>query len=395
MRRSLFAVACLALTALCATGCGGTRSYRRQDFSPAAAASATYRLLLIGDAGEMHEPEPVLTTAAVVAGRMAGRTTALYLGDNAYPKGIHGSPAAQARARALLARQFDAVAPSAQVVFLPGNHDWAGYGRGGLQAIVAQSAYVRRRGALFKPTAGCPGPEALDLPGGRPVVRVVALDTQWWLQAHERGAGCDPGDRAGFVARLRSLLDTALPVVIAAHHPLATHGEHGGFIPWQTHVFPLRSIPGLKWAWLPLPGLGSIYPFTRWSKRHEQDLNGRKNTDMRAAIGEAIAGATRPPIVVYASGHDHALQVLEGPGVDVSLVSGAGASHHETAVGRGPDTLLAQQTAGFMMLDVTPSGLALAVVDPADPATWDRWFPLRRVAPRTGPTATSRSATGP
>lgn len=378
------AVAVVALAAGAAR-CGARAAFVSPDFSTAAPAAsaepATYRLLLIGDAGKLHEPEPVLTAAAVVAGRMAGRATALYLGDNAYPQGISGSEPTRAKARETLVRQLHAVAPAAQVVFLPGNHDWAQYGRGGLEAIALQSAFVRERGARFMPTAGCPGPEVLDLPESRAVVRVIALDTQWWLHAHERQAGCDPGDRAGFVARLRAQLDTTLPVVIAAHHPLASHGEHGGFIPWQTHVFPLRSIPGLTWAWLPLPGLGSIYPLGRRLTRHEQDLNGVKNTDMRAAIGEAVTGATMPPVVVFASGHDHALQVLQGPGVDFSLVSGAGASHHETAVGRGPDTLLAQETAGFMVIDVAPSGLSLAVVDPADPATWDRWFPLRRAVP--------------
>ena len=373
----------LAFALLFSAACGMRSAYLHPAFAPSTPETATYRLLLIGDGGELREPEPVLTVAALLAGRMAGRTTAIYLGDNAYPRGISGSEATKATARLTLARQVDTLSSVARVVVVPGNHDWAKYGRGGIEAIREQADFVRARGARFAPAAGCPGPDAepLDLPEGHAVVRVIAIDTQWWLHDYERGTNCDPGDRGAFVARLLAQLDTKLPVVIAAHHPLATHGQHGGYLPWQTHVFPLRSIPGMTWAWLPLPGLGSIYPLGRRLIRHEQDVNGPKNIVMRDAISEAVASATTPPLVVFAAGHDHALQVLRGPGVDFTLVSGAGASHHEAAVGRGTDTLLAQPTAGFMVLDVAPGGLSVAVVDPVDATTWDRWYPLRKARP--------------
>lgn len=386
---------------LVALTCGGTACSMRTaavhlpPAAPAPAAPGAYRLVLIGDAGEMHEPDPVLEVAAAIAAGAAGRATVLYLGDNAYPAGIHGDAKARAAAEATLRRQYTALSPHARVVFVPGNHDWAKYGRGGLQAIRDQATFVRDLGATFLPeVAGCPGPTRLDLPLEAPVVRVVAFDSQWWVHPFERGEGCQPGARDAFVAALRTELQTSLPVVIAAHHPLATHGAHGGFTDWTTHLFPLRAIPGLKWAWIPLPGLGSIYPAVRAATQHEQDLSGRRNTEMRSAIAEAVAGATTPPIVLYAAGHDHSQQVLEGPGVDFSLVTGGGASRNKTPVGCARDTLYAHEADGFMVLDVGPDGLRLAVIDPATPASSQRWFRLARGLAAPDVTAPSRRCSG-
>lgn len=367
----------LAALVMSTAGCSARTPFVHQSLVPIAPEPAAYRLVLVGDAGELRQPEPVLTVAAAMAGRMAGRVTVLYLGDNAYPAGISGDDAARRRAEETLTRQFEAVSTGARVVFLPGNHDWAKYGPDGLKAVERQAAFVRSRGAEFLPAAGCPGPEWIDLPQERPVVRVIALDTQWWLHRFERGAACSPGSPEAVVAALRGAMATSLPVVVAAHHPLATHGEHGGFFDWRTHLFPLRALKGMKWAWMPLPGLGSLYLGVRSLLDRAQDFGGRANASMRAALRDGLSVPT-PPLVVYAAGHDHSLQVLKGPTVDYTLVSGAGASHNQTAVGRGDDTLFAHETAGFMVLDVVADGFALAIVDAAAPDTQRRWFRLRR-----------------
>lgn len=376
------AVVCVWIALLCAgTGCSARTAFVHPGLAPVAPGTAAYRLVLIGDAGEMREPEPVLEAARLMARERSGRTTVLYLGDNAYPSGFSGSPAAIARAAGLVRRQIEAVSADADVLFLPGNHDWARHTRDGLPALQRQALFARAEGARFLPaTPGCPGPDVDDLPRDRPVVRVVALDTQWWLHNYERGDACTHETREEFVAALRAALQTSLPVVIAGHHPLATHGKHGGFADWKAHLFPLHELPNMHWAWLPLPGLGSLYPIGRKLRRHEQDLGGRRNSDMRAAIGEAVAGASRPPLIIYAAGHDHSQQVLTGPGVDLTLVTGGGVSHHHTAVGRKSDTLYAHEAAGFMMLDVAADAVSLAIVDPAVPSTAQRWFRLERGA---------------
>jgi hypothetical protein len=251
---------------------------------------------------------------------------------------------------------------------VPGNHDWDKGGSEGLQAIERQASFVGSGGAKLRPPAGCPGPEAVPLPDGAPL-RIVTLDTQWWLHKHSRG--CPTQSFESVTASLGEQLDTDLPVVVAAHHPLATHGPHGGFDDWRAWTFPLTE--WRPWAWLPLPGVG---PLVRSLVRSDQDLVGRRNRNMVDSLNAALR-APRPSLLLFAAGHEHSLQVLAGAVTDYVLVSGTGSSRHSTRVGRGADTQFAHEGDGFMVLDFTASDVRLAVVN-ASPQVRTRYFELTR-----------------
>jgi hypothetical protein len=60
--------------------------------------------------------------------------------------------------------------------------------------------------------------------------------------------------------------------------------------------------------------------------------------------------------LVYASGHDHDLQVLDGSNARHLLVSGAGYYGHVSAVQYGSDTRYAAAESGFMRLDIFHDG---------------------------------------
>lgn len=375
----LAGAATIALAVAASAGCALKRPYLDARFAATAPdGRVVYRLLLIGDAGEPREPEPVLTQARLWAGRERGRSSVIFLGDNAYPRGL--VPGHIETAKAKLARQIDAFADvEAPVTFVPGNHDWDDGGTLGLAAIVDQAAFVSERAATFLPTAGCPGPEVRDLPSPEaPVLRVVAIDTQWFLHRHARGSGCQPESVDGFEAQLRNATNTSLPLVVVGHHPLASHGRHGGFHPGREHLFPLGEI--YSWGkWIPLPILGTLFPIARSMVDWPQDLASPKNRQMRWTIERALASATTPALKIYAAGHDHSLQVLTHAAVDYALVSGAGSSEHETGLSKGYDTLYASPNAGFMVLDVLESGFRLSVVDVEVPAdTPVSQFALRR-----------------
>lgn len=371
--------ALVAVVGLSAAGCSQHVAYVHPALQPATApARIDYRLVLIGDAGEPKDPEPVLTAARDWASRLPGRTAVIYLGDNAYPRGFIDRRLVDAEAR--VARQIDAVAGiGAEIVFLPGNHDWDKSNRNGLLAVRRQAAFVNARGATFRPAAGCAGPEVLDLPADAPAVRVVFLDTEWWLHRWSRADGCAAATPPDILAALSRALGTTLPVVVTAHHPIATHGPHGGFYSWRAHLFPLGDV----WRWarrLPLPVVGSLYPLYRTLLRSPQDLGHRANRLMRDALGGALAAATQPALKVFAAGHEHSLQVLTHDAVDYALVSGAGSSDHQSPVARRADTRFALSGAGFLVLDVTADGVRLTVVSP--PAAADSPEYLLRRSPQ-------------
>ena len=360
-------VAGLAIAALAFTvACSHTSPYLRPGITAPSTqleGQLSFRVLLIGDAGEPAPQEPVLRSLRRWVQKAPERTLVVFLGDNAYPEGV--TPARQQDAERRLLSQLAVVSDSvAQALFIPGNHDWAGEKAGGREAVLRQGDFVRQH-ALFLPHGGCPGPEYLDLPDARPVVRVIVLDTQWWLQGEGKPTDeCSEGSPDAVIRKLTQTLVTDLAVIVTAHHPLATRGRHGGFFDWQDHVFPLTHVA--NWLWIPLPGVGSLYPLFRWHvRRSDQDLIGDLNQRMRASLETALSSrsGTGGPLI-YAAGHDHNLQILEGDVADYLVVSGLGSSSKASAVGHGSSTLFAHEHPGFMAVDFSDEGIWLSVVEP-------------------------------
>lgn len=333
-------------------------------------------LFFIGDAGAPAAPpdsEPVLVALRrAVAG--APHPFVVFLGDNVYPRGVPDSsspqrPEAERRLRA----QLEVLrATGVRGVFVPGNHDWAKMGREGWEAVRRQERFIAASSeqAVLLPGAGCPGPAVVDIGA---TVRLVALDTQWWLQdgpkPEDPGSPCAADSQRGFVDSLRSALTTATSrdVVVVAHHPLATGGPHGGHFGWQEHVFPLRDLKG--WLWIPLPLLGSVYPIARESGISSQDTPSGAYRRMVAAFDSAFVGS-RP--LIYAAGHDHALQVIGGTSARYELVSGAGIFGHVDRVTSLDSTRFARSASGFMRVEFLRdhrARLAVSMVDRSSVAT--------------------------
>ena len=333
-------------------------------------------LLLVGDAGEpgqgtLDHSEPVLRALRAEAARAPARTTIVYLGDNIYPDGAPPDSAAGGidRAWRILDRQAlgDSSRPfpaAVRRVFVPGNHDWNDHSgrpaRDGAQRVREQERLLRRIDSaatardphhsriVLSPPAGCPGPDVNDSLGPR--LRLVALDTEWWLQqdsaATSRCTAADAAhDRAGALAALQRALSTAggRHVVVVAHHPLASGGPHGGRC-------PLLNLS--KECWKP-----KFNAFTR------QDIPHPRNRAVRDTLTAVLRA--HPPLL-YAAGHEHTLQLVDGGGVGSAArfhaVSGAGIFRHSSPVVCTRGGIAAGSEAGFMRLDVMADGRARLTV---------------------------------
>lgn len=343
----------LVLWALVGSGCAGAHNHAPVSRPDPAGVENT--VLLIGDAGAPSPDDPVLLALAREIARDAAATTVVFLGDNIYPVGM---PDVRAFTRADAERRLDAqlVASTAarQVFFIPGNHDWAWRQPDGWLAIERQRRYLEENSkARLHPENGCPGPDVVDL---GPRLRLILIDTQWWLEEGQRlglGVYCSTADPDSFVIALDDAIAGAegRPMIVAGHHPLASSGPHGGRFGWQDHIFPLRALA--DWAWIPLPVIGSIYPIARISGISGQDISSRENQALRASILEAFA---REPPLVYVAGHEHGLEVHRGPGARFTLVSGAGSSGKISRLYPREGTLFATPTPGFMRVDVYRDG---------------------------------------
>ncbi|WP_291914771.1 BamA/TamA family outer membrane protein [Chitinophaga sp. CB10] len=315
------------------------------------------RIILIGDAGELHENgrNPVIDAVRSKYDLQDNRNTVLFLGDNVYPKGLPDSLAkTYPAARQILDYQINLVkGTNARGFIIPGNHDWEKSKPNGWATIRNQQRYVdslHLPNVAFFPKDGCPGPEEVKISDE---VTLIIMDSEWWLFPYDKPGSdddceCKEKDEvlvkvSEIVAKNRNKL-----IVFATHHPFRSYGIHGGYYTLKQHIFPLTDLK--PWLYVPLPVIGSIYPLTRGVFGTPEDLPHPMYKDMVKGIEDAMR--QHGPIV-FVSGHDHTLQLIKDAG-NSYVVSGSGAKNNR--VKQGSKSLYATCENGFSVLEVRDDG---------------------------------------
>lgn len=357
------------LMALSVTGCGAARlpaAVRPPSLPPVEAV-----LYLIGDAGNAQRDLPILRQLREdILARPGGRPAIIaFLGDNIYGNGLRDSSdpgfpqdSARLEAQVDVLRGTDALG-----VFVPGNHDWADGGRVGLHLMQNQTEFIARRAqrgvpVVVLPADGCPGPRTRELAAS---ATLVLIDTQWWL--HDRDSRtnlrCENQTESQVVAALQAIFASRADgrrLIVLAHHPLETFGPHGGYFNARQMLFPLTE--SASWLWIPIP---FVFTIARNAGLRRQDLSNGTNRAMRDSLMSVFSTYADEPFV-YAGGHEHSLQVMDGSafGVGTHLVSGAGSKlSWVSQPDRASFTSGEQQgELGFMKLEFFAGGDALLSV---------------------------------
>lgn len=273
----------------------------------------TQTLFLLGDGGEPYVQDDPLGKVMREKIASAGRnSTVLFLGDNIYPSGL---PEKDSRKYALAERslqtQVDFVQGlPAKAIFIPGNHDWQHWGRNGLAYLQNQQQWLdslNDENITLLPRNGCPGPVQIPLDDH---TLMVILDTQWFLHQWEKPKDadlCQATTTADVLTMVEDIFkrNRGKRIIIAAHHPLITYGEHGGVFTWKAHIFPLEEIT--QYLYIPLPVIGSIYPLYRKWFGHLQDTPNPVYKEFGVALRRIMRAY---PGSVYIAGHEHALQYI-------------------------------------------------------------------------------------
>lgn len=348
-----------------------------------------YRILLIGDAGDPFGREnknldkaPALEALKYFAGFLPDRTAVVFLGDSIYPAGLPDETEPSSRNDedsqnlANAKKRIDALidvlkASGARGIFIPGNHDWGNGGREGWKRIINLSEYIEDSRESKKvdvdliPKNGCPGPVKVPLSGEKVEISLLALDTQWWLHdfkkpdRNDNVSKCKPVTETGVIESIEKQVKEGISkqrhILLAAHHPLISYGEHGGFYSSKDLVRPIHFLKQFIKSFI-FAG--------------HQELANATYKKMREKIQDAIQsshGKGETPLV-YAAGHDHSLQVIKEKAWMFHLVSGAGSGWSATRVGQGKGTLFShtnKKTGGFIAVDYLQSGgVRLSVIEP-------------------------------
>jgi hypothetical protein len=308
------------------------------------------RIIYIGDAGEADKQQGGVLTHA--QGKIIpGKTTVIYLGDNIYPTGM-GLPGSkeEKETEGILQSQYQPMrSKGAPVYFIPGNHDWDRMGPQGLAKMKRQWEYIsEQKDSLLKvvPENGCPGPFEIKISDN---LVVIAFDSEWWVYIYSKenpDADCDCKTTDEVTARFREILNRNRDKVImlADHHPFWSYGHHGGYYDIMDYFFPLTSVQ--RNLYVPLPGLGALYPLLRGTFSVTED----QGHPLYRNMIEKINGVFKDfPNVIHVSGHEHGLQFIKDH-EQIQVVSGSGAK--EAFVKKGKYALYAQTKPGFVTADL-------------------------------------------
>lgn len=317
--------------------------------APPDPAGVDRAIFIVGDPGKaLSTHYPILSHLRQEVERWStqlGRDSAvivLNLGDVIYPNGMHAPSDREDFPvdSALMLDQLRVVggvaarAHATQMFVLTGNHDWGSeQHEEGLATLRNLERFLDvHRGigyaARLAPPAGEPGPVVID---ADPHLRLVLFDTSWWLLQ-------SPGpDRDRLIAGIERALRTAgeRHVVLAAHHPYMSAGPHGGELSFMKEL-----------------GVGYIL---KRSGAILQDLNSPPYRYLRARLGE-IFEELGPPLL-YAAGHEHSLQLIEGQNDQEphwSVVSGSASK--VTSVGDAPGMQFRLAAPGYFLLLVRDDG---------------------------------------
>ncbi|RVU02756.1 hypothetical protein EOD41_02110 [Mucilaginibacter limnophilus] len=308
-----------------------------------------YRIIFIGDAGEMDKQQGQVLSHAV-SKLLPGKSMVMYLGDNIYPRGIGlpGSPEEKQSQQILRSQYQPFKAKGAPVYFIPGNHDWDRMGPLGLAKIKRQWEFLdEQQDSLLKmvPRNGCPDPVEINLTDS---LTIIAFDSEWWVYTYNKSnsdAECDCNTKEDVIARMQEIFahNSGKVILLASHHPFQTYGTHGGYYSLKDHIFPLTAAN--KNLYIPLPVIGSLYPALRTLFTNPEDLGHPLYKDMINRVDGVFKGY---PNLVHVAGHEHGLQFIKNK--EVQVVSGAGAK--QTYAKKGSHSLFANATQGYVTADL-------------------------------------------
>ncbi len=313
-----------------------------------AQSDVQYRVILIGDAGKINNTQEAVLKDAITKS-ITGKTVALFLGDNIYYRGMATSGAGKEHDINVLRSQYEGLRSAGiPVYFLPGNHDWDKSGPAGYQKMMSVNAFIASRNdSLLQvvPADACPGPEVISLSDN---LVVVAMDSEWWLypySKHAEKSDCLCKTKRDILGRLEDIVrrNSNKTILFATHHPFVTYGTHGGYYNFKQHLFPLTDLH--RSLYIPLPGIGSLYPILRKSFPPPEDLGNILYQDMKTSVNQILQQHAN---VIHVAGHEHTLQLIQG--AILQVVSGAGSK--ETPVRRGKGTIYAADTSGYVVADI-------------------------------------------
>lgn len=302
--------------------------------------SIRYRIIFIGEGGKTNTAQQEIFQHAAT-NILKSKTTVFYLDDSKYLQGKVAAASKEARTSLNTIRlQYEPMrAKGADVYFISANQAW-------------NKMSTAERGkndvdSLLKVTTGnaCPDPVEINITDS---LTIIAFNSGWWLMPYDNtnpDDSCECKTKADVIASLDELRykNKDKFILLASVHPFQSYGVNGSRSTLKDHVFPLTAAN--KNLYIPMPVVGSLYPFFRSTFTTPKNLKHPLYKDMVKSIDEVFENF---PNLVHVSGRDKGLQLIKNKTVQV--VSGQEAEHMATR--KGKHTLFANTRAGYTIVDM-------------------------------------------
>ncbi|MCR5888258.1 metallophosphoesterase [Hymenobacter sp. J193] len=346
---------------------GVAKNWEQQ--TPPDTSRIRYSVFLIGDVGAPaldSVGEPSLNFLRRQILQAGSRSTTIFLGDNIYEYGMPETKALDRKTseKRIIAQLNSMRNYTGEKYMIPGNHDWKQGLKGSVEQVNREQQFVEDfmqkdsaafayTGDFFIPRDACPGPFEVRLQDD---IVMIAINSQWFLQTNERpygsNSGCGVEDETDFFSQLEDVIrrNAGKNIMVVAHHPLYSDGIHGGYFTLADHFFPLSIV--YKYAFIPLPVIGSIYPFARKYGGVSQDIPHPLYQQYKKGLLDIFA---KYPNVVYAAGHEHNIQYHKEGNLS-HIVSGSGCKTQHVKPGDGGDALFSDKEKGFARVNYYNNG---------------------------------------
>ncbi|AUP80194.1 metallophosphoesterase [Flavivirga eckloniae] len=339
--KTIFVVVNMLIFSACATYKPQYKSTNTSSSFPE--KEIAHSFYLIGDAGNspLDSSSKALQAFKATLNKASKNSTALFLGDNIYPKGL---PKKDEEGRAFAEHQLNIQTEAVKdfkgnAVFIPGNHDWYS---NGLKGLKRQEKYVENilGKNTFLPENGCPI-EKVNISDD---IVMIVVDSEWYLTNWDKhptiNDNCEIKTRTKFFDEFESLIKKARgkTTIVALHHPMFTNGPHGGQYSFSSHMKPIPVLGTLKNVIRKTGGVTIV------------DTQNKAYNEFRKRI---ITLSQENDKVVFVSGHDHNLQYILKDNIP-QIVSGSGSK--ETATRNAGKGQFSYGIQGYARLDVFKDG---------------------------------------
>lgn len=316
-------------------------------------------VFLLGDAGAptLDEQQPLFRLLQKELSQAEVNSTVVFLGDNIYPLGMPAEGHEdRKKAVAIINESLIPLQDfPGRIVFIPGNHDWEEGRKGGVASLKRQEIYIENylEGKdVFRPSEGCAGPDVISI---NDQLVIISIDSHWYLEGYLEGEqveDCPISEKSDYFVQLEKIIkeQAGKKIILVAHHPIYSNGNHGGYFQFKDHIIPLAALTKKWWGKIPIPIIGSIYPIVRKHIGHIQDIPHKENQKYGNGVKEIMKAY---PGIIFACGHEHALQHFAKTYGDF-IVSGAGSKQNFARKGKGASFIYSHR--GYSKLEYYENG---------------------------------------